>query len=69
MKLCADARSAAAGADALVVGNESPEFRALSADDAVAAMKGRIVLDAGRFLGATLGADQRLSLISVGRVS
>lgn len=69
VKLCADARSAAAGADALVVGNESPEFRALSADDAESAMKGRIVLDAGRFLGATLGADKRLTLISVGRVS
>jgi UDPglucose 6-dehydrogenase len=69
VKLCADARSAAAGADALVVGNESPEFRTLSADEAATAMKGRIVLDASRFLGATLGADKRLSLISVGRVS
>jgi len=27
------------------------------------------VLDAGRFLGATLGMDKRLSLISVGRAS
>jgi len=32
-------------------------------------MKGRFVLDAGRFLGTTLGSDKRLSLISVGRVS
>ena len=69
VKLCADARDAAAGADALVVGNESPEFRTLSADEATTAMKGRIVLDAGRFLGATLGADNRLTLISVGRAS
>ena len=59
----------ASGADALVIGNESPEFRSLSADDLAAAMKGRLVLDAGRFLGATLGADKRLSLISVGRAS
>ncbi|TMJ01396.1 MAG: UDP-glucose/GDP-mannose dehydrogenase family protein [Alphaproteobacteria bacterium] len=69
VRLCPDGRSVANGADALVVGNESPEFRNLSADDLAAAMKGRIVLDAGRFLGATLGADKRLSLISVGRAS
>jgi UDPglucose 6-dehydrogenase len=69
VRLCTDARAVAAGADALVVGNESPEFRGLSADDIASAMTGRIVLDAGRFLGATLGADPRLSLISVGRVS
>ena len=69
VRLCPDARSVASGADALVIGNESPEFRTLSADDLAAAMKGRLVLDAGRFLGATLGADKRLSLISVGRAS
>ena len=69
VRLCADARSAASGADALVVGNESPEFRALSADELAGAMKGRVVLDAGRFLGATLGSDKRFSLISVGRIS
>lgn len=69
VRLCADARSAATGADALVVGNESPEFRNLSADDVVGAMKGRVILDAGRFLAATLAVDKRLSLISVGRAS
>lgn len=65
--LCANARLAAAGADALVIANESAEFRTLSADDAASVMRGRFVLDAGRFLEATLGADERLSLISVGR--
>jgi hypothetical protein len=40
VRLCPDARSVAAGADALVVGNESPEFRKLSADEVAAAMKG-----------------------------
>lgn len=69
VRLCSDARSVASGADALVVGNESPEFRTLSADDLAATMNGRVVLDAGRFLGATLGADKRLSLISVGRIA
>jgi UDPglucose 6-dehydrogenase len=68
VRLCSDARSVAEGADALVVGNESPEFRELSGDDLATAMKGHLVLDAGRFLGGTLGGDKRLSLISVGRV-
>jgi UDPglucose 6-dehydrogenase len=69
VQLCVDARAVAAGADALVVGNESPEFRGLSADDVAGVMKGRVVLDPGRFLGAALGTDKRLSLISVGRVA
>jgi UDPglucose 6-dehydrogenase len=69
VRLCVDARSAASGVDALVLGNESPEFRALSADELAGAMKGRVVIDAGRFLGATLGSDKRFSLISVGRIS
>ena len=69
VRLCTDASSAASGADALVVGNELPEFRELSADEFAGAMKGRVVIDPGRFLGATLGSDKRFSLISVGRIS
>jgi len=69
VRLCADALAVAAGADALVVGNESPEFRALSADDIAGAMKGRLVIDAGRFLAPALALDTRLSLISVGRTT
>ena len=69
VRLCPDARSVANGVDALVVGNESPEFRTLSADDVAGAMKGRVVLDAGRFLAPALASDKRLSLISVGRMS
>jgi UDPglucose 6-dehydrogenase len=69
VRLCADAHSAVIGADALVIGNESPEFRDLSADEVADAMKGCVVLDPGRFLASTLAGDRRLSLISVGRVS
>jgi len=69
VRLCPDARSVATGADALVVGNESPEFRSLSTDDIANVMAGRIVLDAGRFLPPAFAADSRLSLISVGRAS
>jgi UDPglucose 6-dehydrogenase len=67
VRLCGDARSAASGADALVVGNESPEFRSLTGDDIAGLMKGRVVLDAGRFLASTFADDARLSFISVGR--
>ena len=69
VRLCADARAVAVGADALVIGNESPEFGALSADDIAGAMKGRLVIDAGRYLAAALASDKRLSLISVGRTA
>ena len=63
VRLCADARSTAIGADALVVGNKFPEFRTLSAEDVAGGMKGCVVLDAGRFLAPGLAADKRLSLI------
>jgi UDPglucose 6-dehydrogenase len=69
VKLGADARAAAGGADALVIATECPEFRLLAADDIAGAMAGRIVLDPGRFLDPAIAADARLSLISVGRLS
>ena len=55
----------ARGADALVVATEWPVFREVSADEVVAAGV-PIVLDAGRFLAATLGADRRLRYVTVG---
>jgi hypothetical protein len=56
---------AARGADAVVVGTEWPVFREVSADDLVAA-GAPLVVDASRFLAATLGADRRLRYITVG---
>ena len=56
---------AARGAHALVVATEWPIFREVSADELVAA-GAPIVLDAGRFLAATLGADGRLRYVTVG---
>jgi len=69
VRLCVDTVAAADGADALVVGNESPEFREASVDGIAGAMKGNLVIDPGRYLAPTLGSDQRLTLISVGRAS
>lgn len=64
-----DARSAAKGADALVVATECPEFRELAVDDIASVMTGRVILDPGRFLDPAFATDGRLSLISVGRPS
>jgi UDPglucose 6-dehydrogenase len=67
--LVADARSAARGADALVVSTECEEFRKLSVADLAGEMAGRLVLDPGRFLAPEFARDPRLSLISVGRAT
>ena len=48
-----------------MVATEWPIFRDVSADELVAA-GAPIVLDAGRFLAATLGADGRLRYVTVG---
>jgi UDPglucose 6-dehydrogenase len=64
-----DALAAARGAHAVVVATEWPEFRSLAADDIAAAMAGDIILDSGRYLAANFGANNRLKLFSVGRVS
>jgi UDPglucose 6-dehydrogenase len=59
---------AARGAEGLVVATEWPVFREVPAGDVVAAGS-PIVFDAGRFLAATLGADERLRYVTVGRPS
>jgi UDPglucose 6-dehydrogenase len=57
---------AAAGADALVVATEWPAYRQVNLDQLAATMVGRVVVDANRFLGATVGADERFTMVSVG---
>jgi UDPglucose 6-dehydrogenase len=63
--LAQSAVEAARGAHALVVATEWPIFRDVSADELLA-VGAPIVLDAGRFLAATLGADGRLRYVTVG---
>ena len=58
---------AAAGAAALVVATEWPEYRQVDVDALAAAMPGGLVLDANRFLGKTVGVDSRFRLVSVGQ--
>jgi UDPglucose 6-dehydrogenase len=61
------ALQAVEGAEALVVATEWPEYRAIPAEAVAAAMRGRVVLDAGRFLLGTLGNDLRFRYAAVGR--
>ena len=56
---------AARGADAIVVGTEWPVFRDVSAAEVVAA-GALLIVDASRFLVATLGSDRRLRYLAVG---
>jgi UDPglucose 6-dehydrogenase len=63
--LASSPTDAARGADAVVVGTEWPVFREVSADDLIAA-GAPLVVDASRFLAATLGADRRLRYVAVG---
>jgi UDPglucose 6-dehydrogenase len=62
-----DPVAASAGADALVVATEWPEYRRVAAEALVDRMKQPLVIDANRFLGNTIGSDARVRLISVGR--
>ena len=66
--LAASPTDAARGADAVVVGTEWPIFREVSADELVAA-GAPLVIDASRYLAATLGGDRRLRYVAVGSPS
>jgi UDPglucose 6-dehydrogenase len=65
--LHSDPIDAARAADALIVATEWPAYRQVPADALAAAMSIGCVIDANRFLGATLGADVRFQLIAVGQ--
>lgn len=54
------------GAEVAVVATAWPEFRALSPDAVVAAMKTPRIIDPWRFLADILGADARIQYLAVG---
>lgn len=66
LTLTRDPLEAVTGADALVVSTPWPDYRAIGAADVAARMRGSIVLDANRFLAATLGAERALRYVTVG---
>lgn len=65
VRLCASAAEALSEADALVAATEWPEFAAVPAG-ALAGMRGKIIVDAGGFLGATLGRAPGVRYAAVG---
>ncbi len=67
IQLAASPLDAVAGADALVVATAWPMYREVAAEAVHAAMPGRLVLDANRFLAATLGRHAALQYVSVGK--
>jgi len=67
LALAASAEEALAGADAVVVATEWPEFKSLTADDAVGLMRAPVVVDAGGFLAETISRDARVRYFTVGR--
>ena len=63
------ALAAVDGASALVVSTPWPDYRQVAPADVAARMINGLVLDANRFLGATLGADASMRYVSVGKGS
>jgi UDPglucose 6-dehydrogenase len=55
------------GADAVLIATEWPEFRDLTSDDAVSAMRQAFVFDPSRFLESSLGSDERIRYFAIGR--
>jgi UDPglucose 6-dehydrogenase len=67
IRLCASPLDAARGADALVVATEWPDYRAVSMTEILTAMPSKIVLDANRFLAASLEALPNVTYVAVGK--
>jgi UDPglucose 6-dehydrogenase len=67
--IAGDVKAAMAGADALVLATEWPQFRELTADEITQAMSGRLVLDPAAFLPPAISKDPALTVVSIGRVA
>lgn len=65
--LCDSALQAVEGADAVVIATEWPVFRELTAPELVTKMRKPLVLDANRFLEASLGSAPGLEYLTVGK--
>jgi UDPglucose 6-dehydrogenase len=67
IQLCASALEAARNADALVVATEWPDYRAIAAPQVIVALRTPIILDANRFLAASLETMPSVTYVTVGR--
>ena len=66
-QLCATPQEAISGADALILGTNWEDYRALSAGEVASLAPHLTVIDASRFLEKTLGHDPRLRYVTVGK--
>jgi UDPglucose 6-dehydrogenase len=64
--LASTPRQALEGAEALVIGNQSPKYKELSADVFIETMRSPTIIDSNRFLDS-LEADGRINYLTVGR--
>jgi len=67
IQLAGSPGEALAGADALLVLTEWPEFQGVSADEVCRSMRSPLVLDPGGFLEKQLGGDSRIRYWKVGK--
>jgi UDPglucose 6-dehydrogenase len=66
-RIHANVEDALKEADAVVMATEWPEYSNIQGDLLVSGMKTPIVLDPGRSLAKSLGADPRIRYITVGK--
>lgn len=69
VELVASPAEAFVEAEAVVVATQWPEYRLLTPNDLVAAMKTPRIIDQSRFLADTLGVDPRIQYVAVGTPS
>jgi len=67
IELASSALDAARGADALVIMTEWPDYRQIDAEAVADAMRGRLVLDANRFLQGQFSNNRRVVYATVGK--
>ncbi len=67
IRICNSALEAAQGADALVIATEWPDYRSVSMTEILETMPAAIVLDANRFLAASLETLPNVTYVAVGR--
>jgi len=65
--LCASPLDAAWGADVLVIATEWPDYRTVSMTETLTAMHSTIILDANRFLAASMEALPNVTYVAVGK--
>jgi UDPglucose 6-dehydrogenase len=67
--LCETPLEAATKADALVIATNWPDYQKISADEILSKMSTPVIVDISRFLFNTLGRDNRLRYLAIGKHS